>query len=105
MVRFTIQTGNTLPVFIPSVVIGQHDPNLTIYSVSLQYSYQNIVYTITQNVFYQPEDATAPIPDPPLLSQDFSSKYYNLYNYTHLVVDEHRISDNIHGPMYKSARG
>ncbi len=23
IVRFTIQTGNTLPVFIPSVVIGQ----------------------------------------------------------------------------------
>ncbi|MFM7989119.1 MAG: hypothetical protein ACKPKO_58380, partial [Candidatus Fonsibacter sp.] len=56
IVRFTIQPGNTLPVFIPSVVIGQNDPNLTIYSVSLRYSYQNIVYTSTQNVIYQPED-------------------------------------------------
>ncbi|MFM7989812.1 MAG: hypothetical protein ACKPKO_61910, partial [Candidatus Fonsibacter sp.] len=30
-------------------------------------------------------DATAPIPGPPLLSQDFSSKYYNVYNYTQFV--------------------
>ncbi|MFM7989940.1 MAG: hypothetical protein ACKPKO_62565 [Candidatus Fonsibacter sp.] len=35
IVRFTIQTGNTLPVFIPSVVIGQDNPNMTIYTVSL----------------------------------------------------------------------
>jgi len=34
---------------------------------------------------YIPEDATAPIPDPPLLKQDFSSKYYYVYNYTHFV--------------------
>jgi hypothetical protein len=34
---------------------------------------------------YKPEDATAPIPDPPLLNQDFSSKYYYVYNYTHFV--------------------
>ena len=36
IVRFTIQTGNTLPVFIPSVVIGQNNPNKTIYTVSLK---------------------------------------------------------------------
>ncbi|MFM7990388.1 MAG: phage minor capsid protein, partial [Candidatus Fonsibacter sp.] len=85
IVRFTIQTRNTLPVFIPSVVIGQNGPNLTIYAVSLQYTYQHIVYTSTQNIIVQPEDATGPIPDPPLLSQGFSSKYYNVYNYTHFV--------------------
>jgi len=37
IVRFTIQTGNTLPVFIPSIVIGQANPNLTIYTVTLTY--------------------------------------------------------------------
>ena len=31
IVRFSIQTGNTLPVFIPSVVIGQANPDLNIY--------------------------------------------------------------------------
>ena len=28
IVRFTIQTGNTLPVFIPRVVLGQGDPGI-----------------------------------------------------------------------------
>jgi len=85
IVRFTIQTGNTLPVFIPSVVIGQNNPNTTIYTVYLKYTYQTTVYVSTRNVMYMPEDATAPIPDPPLLKQDFSSKYYYVYNYTHFV--------------------
>ena len=35
IVRFTIQAGNTLPVFIPNIVTGQADPNLTIYTVTL----------------------------------------------------------------------
>ena len=35
IVRVTIQTGNALPVFIPSVVIGQDNPNKTTYAVSL----------------------------------------------------------------------
>jgi hypothetical protein len=85
IMRFTIQTGNTLPVFIPSVVIGQDNPNKTIYAVSLKYTYQGIEYVSTKNVMYEPEDKTAPIPAPPLLKQDFSSKYYYVYNYTHFV--------------------
>ena len=38
IVRFTIQTGKTLPVFIPRILVGQADVNLTIYVVSLRYS-------------------------------------------------------------------
>ena len=57
IMRFTIQTGNTLPVFIPRVAIqkadtapvflpeqGQISQNITIYSVSLTYNYTNISY-------------------------------------------------------------
>ena len=36
IVRFTIQTGNTLPVFIPSVVIGQNNQDKSIYTVSFK---------------------------------------------------------------------
>ena len=36
IVRFTIQTGNTLPVFIPNVVIGQDNQKKTIYAISLE---------------------------------------------------------------------
>ena len=81
IVRFTIQTGNTLPVFIPSIVTGQNNPNLTIYKVTLIYG----VTSVTRNVIYFPEDYTAPVPAPPLIQQDISSKYYYVYNYSHFV--------------------
>ena len=85
IVRFTIRTGNTLPMLIPSVVIGQDDPNKTIHAISLKYTYQCIEYVSAKNVIYEHEDATAPIPAPPSLKQDFSSKYYYVYRYTHVV--------------------
>jgi hypothetical protein len=81
IVRFTIQTGNTLPVFIPSIVIGQANPNLTIYTVTLTY----LATSVTRNVIYWPEDATAPLPMPPMTAQDISSTYYYVYNYSHFV--------------------
>ena len=81
IVRFTIQTGNTLPVFIPSIVTGQNNPNLTIYTVTLNYDGTSV----TRNVIYTPEDNTAPVPAPPLIQQDISSKYYYVYNYSHFV--------------------
>ena len=89
IVRFTIQTGNTLPVFIPLVAIqnsqtlpvfrpntalNQLAQNMTRYTVSLTHTYQNINYISTKCVIYDPEDKTAPIPAPPLLKQDFSRK-------------------------------
>ena len=39
----------------------------------------------TQNVYHEPEDATAPIPAPPLSKEDFSSKLYYVNHYTHFV--------------------
>ena len=81
IVRFTIQTGNTLPVFIPSIVTGQPNPNLTIYKVTLNYDGTSV----TRNVIYFPEDNTAPVPAPPLIQQDISSKYYYVYNYSHFI--------------------
>jgi hypothetical protein len=88
IVRFTIQTGNTLPVFIPLVAmqnnqtlpvfrpntaLNQLAHNMTIYTVSLTYTYQNINYTSTKREYYNPKSQkTAPIPAPPLLKQDFS---------------------------------
>ena len=81
IVRFTIQTGTTLPVFIPSIVTGQNNPNLTIYKVTLTYG----LTSVTRNVIYTPEDNTAPVPAPPLIQQDISSKYYYVYNYSHFV--------------------
>ena len=70
IVRFTIQTGNTLPVFIPSIVTGQNNPNLTIYKVTLTYG----LASMTRNVIYTPEDNTAPVPAPPLIQQEIGQQ-------------------------------
>jgi len=39
ILRFTIQTGNSLPVFIPRVQVGQSDRNLTIYKITISKSF------------------------------------------------------------------
>ena len=72
-------------MFIPSVRVGQDYTTNTIYTWSLTYTYKGVNYISTNNVIYVPEDKPAPIPAPPLLKQDFSSKYYYVYNYSHFV--------------------
>ena len=39
IVRFNIQTGSTLPVFIPRIHTGQSDINKTIYQVGFEFTY------------------------------------------------------------------
>ena len=98
IMRLTILTGNTLPVFIPRVVIQnsntpievQHSmlkvpQNTTIYSVSLEYNYMDIDYVQTCPILYTPEDKTAPLPAPPNTIQDSSIKYYNVYTYKNFI--------------------
>jgi hypothetical protein len=36
IIRFSLQTGNSLPIFIPRIQTGQTDVNKTVYSVSIQ---------------------------------------------------------------------
>ena len=72
-------------MFIPSVRVGQYNPNKTIHTVSLTYTYRGVNYISTKNVIYVPEEKTAPIPAPPLSKQDFSNTYYYGYNYSHFV--------------------
>lgn len=78
IVRFNIQTtGFTLPVFIPLIKLGQTDPNLTAYILSIGPN----DYPIT----YVPQDATQSIPNQPLLKQDLSTSYYYVYNYQYFL--------------------
>ena len=52
ILRFTVETG-TLPVFIPSIQPNQADPNLTIYSLSLEWTdpATSILYTWRNNLY------------------------------------------------------
>jgi len=82
IVRFQVDT-NTLPLFIPEIQGNQPDPDLTVYSVTLQYtgtSVQKFIRWIPQNV-------SIPKPSSPNATynklQDNSTGYYFCYNYTY----------------------
>jgi len=84
VIRF--QTDTTLlPVFIPTIEIGQSDPNLTIYTITLQ-SGSNIVQ---QPVVWTPEFLDAPVPAAPSVlpfqSQQENTNYYLSLNYQHFI--------------------
>jgi hypothetical protein len=93
VVRFTLQSPN-LPVFIPSIELGQSDPNRTVYRIFLQYDYippaaaQAPPYNIPPfnglagaPITFTSPDSTQPTPAAPLIKQDLSSTYYYVYSY------------------------
>jgi hypothetical protein len=77
VVRFQIQTGDALPVFVPQVQLGQTNPNLLIYSITLKYK----TYEFRSYVNFIPDDLTQPLPNPPLDFQDLTSQYYFVSTY------------------------
>ena len=74
--RFSIQTGGTLPVFIPAIQTGQGDVNKTVYIITL--TYNGVSGTGTIEHVPQP---TAQVPSVPTTSQDLTTDYYYIYNY------------------------
>ena len=74
--RFSIQTGGTLPVFVPAIQTGQSDPNLTVYAITINY------YGVdgTAYIRHVPQP-NATLPAPPTTVQDLSGDYYYVYNY------------------------
>ncbi|MFM7990410.1 MAG: hypothetical protein ACKPKO_64945, partial [Candidatus Fonsibacter sp.] len=76
IVRFTLQTANSLPLFMPVVEQGQNTRNKTIYRVSLKYAFKGQTFIKTVPIQYYPEDNTAPVPAPPIKKQYLTSNYY-----------------------------
>ncbi len=89
VVRFSIQTGNTLPVLIPRIQTGQYNRNLTEYSITLRDWVLSDTDTpdvvATTYMYFQTQDLTAPEPASPLVAQDLSSSYYYIYTYQHFI--------------------
>ena len=81
IIRFSIQTGNSLPVFIPRIETGQTDVNKTVYKITMTWG----TYSTTISVPYSSNDLTAPIPLTPNDVQDLSSTYYFVYNIQNVV--------------------
>jgi hypothetical protein len=90
IIRFTIDTP-TLPIFIPSIQPYSADLNLTIYSVTLEYTIPQTAITFTQETFVQfiPQDKFATVPVPPSQTtnglQNNNSAYYYIYNYQYWI--------------------
>jgi hypothetical protein len=100
IVRFSMNgCGLDLPLFIPVIQTDQPNPNLTEYSVSLAYSQQfqynggfsqTVVITPPETpILWIPEvnnNDLAPTPASPVITQDFTSKYYWCSSYEHFLV-------------------
>jgi hypothetical protein len=83
--RWQLDT-NYLPIFIPMIQSGSTDPNLTIYSITLEY---NGISGSPGYVIFEPQNKVAQIPNPPSSSvsglQDNSTGYYDIYNYQYWI--------------------
>lgn len=89
IIRFSLDTPN-LPVLIPTIQLNQSDINLTIYSVSLQWSNPlnpTDIFTSSEPVIYIPQSKVASIPPPTTVNgiQYNGGNYYNIYNYQYFV--------------------
>ena len=89
VVRFTLQTSNSLPVFIPDILLGQDNVDTTVYAISMSLTKytRDAGGTITSNTYgaskyidYRPLELTQPEPAPPQSEVDLSSYYYFIYN-------------------------
>ena len=82
VVRFEVDTyGQSMPLMIPAVEIGQANPNLLEARITLKYG-ANVV---TQQLVFVPENQVAATPQPPLLVQDNNQKYYNLNSFQSFI--------------------
>ena len=87
IVRFSLQTGNSLPVFIPVIKTGQSNPNRTIYNITLEVTYGVSTYNYTVPILYTPSDTSIQTPSAPLTTQDLSTEYYYYRNYRAFADD------------------
>ena len=85
VIRFCLQTSNSLPVFIPDIKLGQSDPNRTIYEITMTFTGTadngtSKTVSVTHWINYSSNDTSLPTPAPPLTTVDRSSTYYWVYN-------------------------
>lgn len=84
IVRFQVNTV-ALPVFIPQVRLGQADPRETIYNIRIE----NALGTVSgnDNLYYEAQDKTVPIPQSSRVLANDLSLYYDPYYYQQNYID------------------
>lgn len=95
IVRFTSNGCSlNMPLFIPQVQIGQSDPDLTVYSITLDLSAtydvggtpEHVDLSSRQWIMWQPEYTNEEVPKPPIETQEIAnSKYYWTSTYSHFL--------------------
>ena len=88
IMRFNIDTF-TLPVFFCGIQPKQSNPNLSIYSITLDYDDKDAITTVgPYYIEWEPEDLTAQLPAAPNTTSDgyqLESPYYFAYSFGYLV--------------------
>ena len=84
--RFSIQTGSSLPVFIPSIVPNQSDVNKTVYSISIVNRNPDPDVINTRYITYTPSNNSLPVPPGPVKTQDYTNRYYHIMNYQDFIA-------------------
>lgn len=86
VVRFNLQTANSLPVFIPNIQVNNYNSNLTTYSFTLTfYNIDDETYTSAQTFCsHIPANLNLPIPNL-TNSTDVRSPYYYVYSFNTIV--------------------
>jgi hypothetical protein len=90
IIRFTLDTP-TLPIFIPEIQPNQGNLNLTIYSVSLNWTdpATSINYVQSEYVIYSPQNNSAVVPLAPNQYssglQNNSTGYYNIFTFQYWI--------------------
>ena len=83
IIRFSIQTGNTLPIFIPRIQTGQPDPDLTVYSVSFVWYHPDNIPFLQATVYLRYVSwNNSPKPLAPIAAQDLTGTYYFMNNFS-----------------------
>lgn len=90
IIRFTLDTP-TLPIFIPEIQPNQGNLNLTVYSVSLNWTdpLTSINYVQSEFVIYSPQNNSAIVPLAPNQYssglQNNSTGYYNIFTFQYWI--------------------
>lgn len=87
VVRFNLQTGNSLPIWIPNIQFNNqyNDPNYTTYSFSMTYNYDGEIYYGGQTfVLYIPTNLSESVPNPQT-NDDLVIPYYYVYSFNTII--------------------
>ena len=88
--RFSLQTGNSVPIFIAKVDTSNGNTNAsrTTYVITVKFKgASDTIYSVSENVIWFPENLTIaePVSDAGGFKTQPNSEYYYCYSLTHLI--------------------